>query len=66
MRTLASRVVAIVLLVVLGGAGLYLAGNPSPVSVARSVEPRGALTDGELLTISVFKRVSRWQRSPRC
>jgi len=58
MRTVASRVVAIILLIVLGGAGLYFAGNPWPVSVARSVEPRGALTDSELLTISVFERVS--------
>jgi S1-C subfamily serine protease len=55
----ASRALAVLGLIVAIGAGLYVSGhNPWPVSVARSVEPRGPLSDAEQLTISIFERVS--------
>jgi len=60
MKPLSSRAAAaVVALLLLVGAGLYLSGySPWPVSVARSVEPRGPLSEPEQLTVSIFERVS--------
>jgi 2-alkenal reductase len=54
-----ARAIAVLGLMVAIGAALYVSGhNPWPITVARSVEPRGPLSDAEQLTISIFERVS--------
>ena len=53
-----SRVLAVLGLSAMVGAGLYVAGSPEPLSVARSVEPRGPLADSERLTVAIFEKVS--------
>ena len=59
MRALLSRALAVLAMIVVAGAGLYIAGpSPWPVSVARSIEPRGPLAEAERLTVSIFERVS--------
>ena len=59
MRALSSRALAVLAMIVVAGAGLYIAGHsPWPVSVARSIEPRGPLAEAERLTVSIFERVS--------
>lgn len=58
MRAPALRVIAVVIFTLAAGSGLYLLGNPWPVSVARSIETRGPLSDSERLTVAVFEKVS--------
>jgi 2-alkenal reductase len=48
----------IVFLLALGGAGLYYGYGSSANPVARSVDPRGPLSDGERSVIEIFERVS--------
>jgi 2-alkenal reductase len=59
MTPLSPRALVLLALVLGAGTGLYLAGhNWWPVSVARSIEPRGPLSEAERLTVSIFERVS--------
>ena len=59
MNGLSSRAVAVLLLIAALGAGLYVFGPDRwPISVARSVEPRGPLSDAERLTVEIFERVA--------
>jgi S1-C subfamily serine protease len=53
-----SLAAALALLLVVAAGAVYLGYGPSPVSVARSVEPRGPLSEAERATIEVFERVS--------
>jgi S1-C subfamily serine protease len=46
------------LVLALGAGALYFGYGPGPVSSARSVEPRGPLSEAERATIEVFERVS--------
>jgi 2-alkenal reductase len=48
----------LILLLGLAAGAVYLGYVPGPTSVARSVEPRGPLSEAELATIAVFERVS--------
>jgi S1-C subfamily serine protease len=59
MSARAPRAFAILALMAAAGVGLYALGqNPWSVTVARSVEPRGALSETERLTVTIFERVS--------
>ena len=58
MRIPVARLLMVLALIATAGVGLSVLGNPWPVSVARSVEPRGPLSESERLAVAVFEKVS--------